>query len=553
MNLVIFVSTIFLFSFTSFLIGKKVTDTLNQKKTSNNDLEIAEYGIFGIIFFSFSALFLNFFVKLSPLVNTLFFIIFIVISLSKISKKNILCLLKFSLISTIISGITLAFDNINVPDAEVYHLPYVSIINHDKISLGISNIQHRYGFISIFQYLSAISNNYLFSQNGITISLCALFSNLIILFYFLIRRAKNTLIKYLSIIFFFFSLYEFNRFSEHGNDEVSFMLYFVCITYFFRSIFEKDNNFKKLLILTSYTVTLKTTLIFSILLPILVYFITKKKLKFLFNKSFFYCLLILIFWVCKNFLTTSCLIYPVEITCSKKVSWSNSKTMNPSNPIKVSQSSEAASKAWNDWQNIKPDYQGDVYSYLNDVNWTQVWFQHHFKIILKSLLMLNFFCILLIFLINEDFDGTIKKYIMLMLGFNLLFTCLWFYKFPIYRYGIGYIVTLNLLLYPLFYKKSFFIENTKIINSNQILHKLIIAILIVIVSKHTLRIYNNKNIKNLFPKITNEEIAKKRFVDGGYFLSKSRCFYTYMACTSETTNVHRIEKKFNYKIYIMKN
>ena len=51
------------------------------------------------------------------------------------------------------------FDNVNTPDAGVYHLPYVSILNIDKISIGINNIQHRYGFISILQYLSAIYNN----------------------------------------------------------------------------------------------------------------------------------------------------------------------------------------------------------------------------------------------------------------------------------------------------------------------------------------------------------------------------------------------------------
>ena len=58
------------------------------------------------------------------------------------------------------------FDNVNTPDAGMYHLPYVSILNIDKISIGINNIQHRYGFISILQYLSAISNNILFSKNG---------------------------------------------------------------------------------------------------------------------------------------------------------------------------------------------------------------------------------------------------------------------------------------------------------------------------------------------------------------------------------------------------
>ena len=54
------------------------------------------------------------------------------------------------------------------------------------------------------------------------------------------------------------------RFGEHGNDELSFMIYFLCTLYFFKTIIYKNENFKKLILLISFSVTLKTILIFTI-------------------------------------------------------------------------------------------------------------------------------------------------------------------------------------------------------------------------------------------------------------------------------------------------
>ena len=192
MELVLYFASILIFSFIIFIIGNYIASYL---KIENNNYQIsnfAEYGLYGIIFVSFSALLLNFFTKLSPEINFYFFIIFFLIALFFIKKKTkvIIKTIKYSFICALITGATLMFDNVNTPDAGVYHIPYVSILNIDKISIGINNIQHRYGFISILQYLSAISNNILFSENGITISLCSLFSILIILFLMNLKRKK---------------------------------------------------------------------------------------------------------------------------------------------------------------------------------------------------------------------------------------------------------------------------------------------------------------------------------------------------------------------------
>ena len=68
------------------------------------------------------------------------------------------------------------------PDAGLYHLPYVKILNDEKIIFGLSNLHSRYGHISIIQYLSAISNNLIFKENGIVFAQALIASSVIINF-----------------------------------------------------------------------------------------------------------------------------------------------------------------------------------------------------------------------------------------------------------------------------------------------------------------------------------------------------------------------------------
>ncbi len=555
MSLVLYFVSIFSFTFITFIIGKYIASCL---KIENNDYQIsnfAEYALFGIIFISFSALTLNFFTKLSPEVNTSFFIIFFLIALFSLVKNVAIIIkaVKYSILCSLITGVTLMFDNVNTPDAGMYHLPYVSILNIDKISIGINNIQHRYGFISILQYLSAISNNILFTKNGITISLCTLYSILIIFFFNEFKREKNNLLKFLSSVFLIFSLYEFNRFSEHGNDEISFMIYFLCILYFFKTIIYKNESFKKLILITGFSITLKTMLIFTIFLPIFIYFITKPKLKWFFNKVVFFSFILVSLWFLKNFLTTSCILYPASITCSESVIWSNSKKINPANPDKVSKSSEAAAKAWINWRNNNPEYKGSVYTYLEDVNWLKVWFKYHFKIIFKSLLILNFIIIFFLLIYRNIYDEKLKKIINLILVYNFILSLIWFLKFPIFRYGVGYIITFNIFCYLFFCNKIYiFKKNFVKNNSKKIALYFFIIVSSAVTLKHSIRIVENFYKSSQFPKITNKEVGIIKKVGDYFYIKKKRCFYSKLPCTSEPTHVGEIKNIYNYKIYIIK-
>ena len=68
-------------------------------------------------------------------------------------------LLKLSLIVAFISTAIISYDNVYRPDAGLYHLPYIQILQENKILIGLTNLYVRFGHTSIIQYLSAIYNN----------------------------------------------------------------------------------------------------------------------------------------------------------------------------------------------------------------------------------------------------------------------------------------------------------------------------------------------------------------------------------------------------------
>ena len=52
----------------------------------------------------------------------------------------------------------------NRPDAGLYHLPFINIINDSKLIFGSANLEFRFGHTSILQYLAAGFNNIVFTE-----------------------------------------------------------------------------------------------------------------------------------------------------------------------------------------------------------------------------------------------------------------------------------------------------------------------------------------------------------------------------------------------------
>ena len=123
--------------------------------------------LYGLIIISFIALFLNFFFPLNKLLNTLILILPIFFL---IKKKHIYFTKQFFLfliISTIIITLLIYESHVYRPDAGLYHLPYIKILNDEKILFGLSNLHFRYGHIYCSVFGSNIQQHYIWEKMGL--------------------------------------------------------------------------------------------------------------------------------------------------------------------------------------------------------------------------------------------------------------------------------------------------------------------------------------------------------------------------------------------------
>ena len=164
----------------------------------------------------------------------------------------------------------------NRPDAGLYHLPFISILNESKIIFGINNIHFRFGHTSILQYTSAINNNYLFKENGISIPLASIVSFFYI--YFLndiwkIIKKKNEpkISDFFSLFILIYISYKIIRYSSFGNDAVPHLTFFYLISYILKNNL-KNIDFNKTFLISVFIFINKTTLGLVLIIPGIIFF-----------------------------------------------------------------------------------------------------------------------------------------------------------------------------------------------------------------------------------------------------------------------------------------
>ena len=465
---------------------------------NQNDYNILNYTknlIYGFIFLSFIALVLNFFFPLNKFINTIILLIPLIIILRKFSYFFNLNFLKFLIINSIIIFLLIAKSNVYRPDAYLYHLPFVDILNHNKIIIGLSNLHYRFGHISIIQYTSSIFNNYIFLKNGIFFSLAIIASAIITNFIFnLINSIKKN--KY-DIHFFFvlfviiFISYKMNRYGEYGNDAPTHFMFFYLISEILRSSSEKNYNIPELILISAFILMNKITMGLSIILPLLLFKKFSKSL--VVNKINFFTLIFLFLWFIKNILISGCIVYPIKSLCLSKLNWTDIKLTE-----KVSVENEAWTKGWIDQ---KDENKFSTNDYIKDFNWIETWSQNHLKKINSIVtpyivFLLIIFFILLIRSKKNDYINISLIYIYLisLLG---IFSLVWFLKVPVFRYGYSYIISFVCLILAYFSYSRNNLENKKIFIC------IIFLCISIFVIKNSIRIFDpNKNFaEEIWPKI----------------------------------------------------
>ena len=546
-----FLSSILLTNFYIFFYGKIIKKFFFRDQQISN----SELGIYGGIFVSFLALLINFFFPLNKLVCTIVFIIPFLFLLKKnlITKNDII----FILLSSLLTIIILAYGRINTPDAGLYHLPYTQTINENKIILGLGNVHSRFSHISILQYLSAINYNYFFGINGILIPAATIVIFCIIYFisscYNFTKQGSSFSIKnFFDHGVLIYIAYKINRYSGFGNDAIPHLLFFYLLSIFLSSKEDFINLYRSTLI-SVFIFLNKITLGLSFLLPFYIFIKNKeKRLKIFFS----FPALFLLLWLIKNFLVSGCIIFPIEKTCTKNLLWSNYNQA-----IKQNISGEAWSK---DWPNRK-NFNLDQKEFIKDFRWIDAWLNNHFKFIFKIITPYIIFIIILILFINyfkiEKFQKTyfykfnIQK-VIYILSVLVLSNIIFFLKFPLYRYGYSYLISLIILISSIFifrYDRKFL---------NYLFKSLIIICLIAFCTKQFLRIYKNFNTSDIWPGIysflpNKVDFDPKEIVLSNKFkiyTKNKECMYNkynFSPCTNNFTNILRHKKINSYDIIFL--
>jgi hypothetical protein len=518
-----------------------------------------ELGLLGVFAISIYALILNFFLKLDNILN-LIIIFFPLTIFFKITKKRI----KHSFILGIISFLTLILTHSNRPDGGLYHLPFINILNDYKLSFGLSNLHFRFGHTSILQYLSAIFNNVIFTDNGILIPLATIFSLIICHFYSEFKKSKNQFYKILLFFLLFTIIYSMNNYAKYGNDKPAHMFFFLAILYFFKEQTNKYNNSldPKIVLFSIYTFLIKPTFIFIFFLPI--YFFIKNPKIIINNKRLLIIgFLVMFLWILKNIFISSCAVYPIQITCFKNLEWSSFQSKQ-GNPIDVSESNEAWAK---DYPNRK-DQSISEKEYISNFKWINVWSHNHIKTVLWGILPLV--TVVIFFALSNIMKGFIldnntKKKIIYLFAICTISSIYWFFKFPTFRYGAPYIYTLIICAYflTLFFKKRRGLYNIQ----NKTIMIFILLGLFTIFLKDLGRIYFNFNLKYTdypWPKKNSFTEENKKNTNIPIYNNKnellyykpypySLCMYSKSPCTSENPGEIIVKKTIlNNLIYISK-
>ena len=569
--------------FIASLIPISFGHLLNKFFFKNKNINLFEYGIYGFLPIGIIALILNFFYPLSQVLNNLFLIpiFFFIIELFK--KGKIYSLLKINFLISILVTIFIAFDTVYRPDAGWYHLPFTKILNDFKIIFGTASLHPMFGVSSILQYISAVFNNSILSEQGVLLP-SALIGIYFFGFFTCEMFKKNTFTrKFFSFFILTYMFIEANRYSEYGND-IPGLFYFLYVVYLFLDVKKYNLSYKEIERISLFSVfafTIKTFLIFIFLAPLILFIKNLKKKIFPFVASFF-----LISWFIKNILVSGCLIYPVNFTCVNNLNWYSSNPKFQISALNSSQFTELYIKGWYNKKNIinisEDNYQNDLEkksNFLKNFNWLNThWLSNNFKNIIKRfdyfiilillMLLMNKFILKNKFLPKNNYFLTSEIKVIFLIG--LVGTSVFFYKFPDGRYGASYILITLFCIFINFFEKISFPDSIK--KTNKSLVSIIFSILcLVMITKSIVRINSNYNYTNsAWPNIydlDNPNNGKTKFAfveknglkiffsssDNLKIVHKNLCAYNNAPCTPTKNYLNQFDiEKNNFGYFTLK-
>jgi hypothetical protein len=419
----------------------------------------AESIFFGLIFLSFFGLLINFFYALNTIISFLVFLFGIIIFYldfrKNYNKKKELYI--FLISSSLLVLSVLSFSKV-YDDFGLYHLPSVIRISESNISLGLSNINFRYGHNFILFYVMAFFRNNILGLQGILLIEAIIYVNFLIFLFNNFYKNRNTFLTKLNLFLLVIFLVKLFDFGNQGLDVPIAIFFFLTVYYFIYIFYLKEkslvfNYFKIIFIISLFVISLKLSQIFIIILPLIVFFLYRNLLV---NFKKIKCYLMIttpfLLWLLSNLIISSCIFYPVKQTCFV-TSWSAPQKNWNSSPDEVYTEITAWSKGWIDslpdrgknfeWENRERVIE-HMRTFING-NWISVWFNVHFKIhIIKNILFYFFTIFLFYFCFKKNNlnninlrNNILNKYLLIFSSLGIIF---WFNTAPLLRFGFPQII-----------------------------------------------------------------------------------------------------------------
>tara|TARA_A100001015_G_scaffold51748_1_gene56857 strand:- start:3828 stop:5495 length:1668 start_codon:yes stop_codon:yes gene_type:complete len=375
----------------------------------------------------------------------------------------------------------------NHDDFPYYHLPFALSLSENKISFGMGLLNYGYRHHSSILFLNSLTylpiiKYFLFNLPNYLI---LIFVNFLLINNLIENYKKKNIVFLLSLIFFSVINIKFTRLSEYGTDISGQIILFVIIINFIDILVNEKRidkiyyNLFLLLIVLSFKVYF--LIYFILVLSILYYLKINPLQKKYFNyKAVTFYLLFLALFVAHNFVSTGCVIYPMDVTCvGTKYFW----TLDVSEVKRMSLWLESWAKA-----GASPNFRVDNLSeYVKGINWVQGWFNRYFIGKVSDYLLIIFVVNLIVFFsfnkkvnLEKDFIK-IQKILIITSVIALL---IWFFKHPSLRYG-GYL-PITVLITSLF---LFFYSSIKFKNNNYKITKIfVISVFIIFNLKNIIRL-----------------------------------------------------------------
>ena len=430
-----------------------------------------------------------------------------------------------------------------------YHFPSSYYLTENPLIFGMGNFDLGYRTPSSIFYLNSLFylplvKYYMFHMPAILIMG---FSNLTLLIK-LKKNIKNNQINfvtYFTLLALIFINIFFYRLAEHGTDrsaQILIFLLFIEIMLLFNFKINISNQISKIYILIGLIISFKAFYILygifflAILFQLLRNFNIIKSLKFIFYNSFFaFVFIIFALVIFNNFITSGCMIYPIQFTCFQQPIWA------------VPLQEVTAVNSWYElWSKggATPNYRAEnPLEYIRYFNWVGNWIDvYFFNKVLDFLLGLSLLCIVIYCSFRSKKIIKIKKRklrLVLILIFILLFE--WFYNHPTLRYG-GYCLIASIF----FISISLLLEKFSLSKKNLIkrVKYLMVIAVVVFVSRNTNRI--NYEVKNYGYQPLKTTFYK---IDPAYFATSEKIkvlINQYDECKLDKKNCDK-KKKFKIK------